>query len=826
MKHGDLVSKMDLEEKIAYVTGDGFWHTRGIPRLGIAPVYMTDGPHGVRAIVDTTKSSDFAGIVPTTCFPTASLLGSSFDPGLIREMGLALGEEARRNAVSVLLGPGVNIKRSPLCGRNFEYFSEDPLLSASMGAAWIGGVESTGIGTSLKHFAVNNQETRRMTMDALVDPRALREIYLAAFEGAVREGKPATVMAAYNKVNGIYCSQNPFLLDEVLRRDWGFEGLVVTDWGASDDRVRGLVAGCDLEMPSGGRGSAARIRDALDSGEIDEAVLDRAVDRNLDCVLRATGDPAMARAPGRSGPSAGSPLMSADEAAAHHELARRIAAESMILLKNEDEILPLSPAAPIGVVGELARSPRYQGAGSSTINPTRLESFLEALEDASIPYEFEPAYVLDSEKPESGLEEAALALARRLGEKGGTLVYCIGLPPMFESEGWDRSHLELPANQLALFARLEEACPRIVAVWSGGSPVTTDWLHQVRALLAAYLAGQAGGAAIRDILFGAVNPSGKLAESWPLRLEDSPAYGNYALAQDRVLYKEGIFVGYRWYASSGRPVRFPFGFGLSYGSYFYSDLVLEKRRLVAGESLQVAFTIENHGKRGGKEVAQLYLSFPESAIERPTIALAAFRKIEIAPGASARVEVRLDGSAMRYWDQTEGRFLVENGPVVLRVGPSSAQLPLEAVFHIEGGSSPLQIGPRLDMGAHPSAMEETAFALRCGGALPPAPANRPFSLASTLGDMADESAAVGLIRRLLMAAQNRGSGTKKGEVNRRMLERMVSDMPVGRLGAMSGDLLGPKLLAAIVELANHRRIGALLRLVAWKSRGKPGGHAT
>ncbi|HUX38021.1 MAG TPA: glycoside hydrolase family 3 C-terminal domain-containing protein [Rectinemataceae bacterium] len=826
MKHGDLVSRMELEEKIAYVMGDGFWHTRGIPRLGIAPVYLTDGPHGVRAIVDTTKSSDFAGIVPTTCFPTASLLGSSFDPGLIREMGQVLGEEARRNAVSLLLGPGVNIKRSPLCGRNFEYFSEDPLLSSAMGAAWIGGVESTGIGTSLKHFAVNSQETRRMTMDALVDPRALREIYLAAFEGAVREGRPASVMAAYNKVNGSYCSQSSFLLDEVLRRDWAFEGLVVTDWGANDDRAAGLAAGCDLEMPSGGRGSAARIREALESGELDESALDRAVDRILDFVLRATRDPGMARAPGRSGPSSGSPLMTEAQAAAHHELARRIAAESMILLKNEEGILPLSRGAPIGVIGELARSPRYQGAGSSTINPTRLESFLESLDAASIPYDFEPAYVLDSEKSDPGLEEAALALAQRLGEAGGTLIFCIGLPPLFESEGWDRSHLELPANQLALFARLEEACPRIVAVWSGGSPVTTDWLHQVRALLAAYLAGQAGGAAIRDILFGEANPSGKLAESWPLRLEDCPAFGNYALSEDRVLYKEGIFVGYRWYASSGRPVRFPFGFGLSYSAFFYSDLILEKRTLVAGDTLKFSFTLANVGKRGGKEVAQVYLSFPESAIERPAISLVAFRKLDLAAGAAALVEVELDGSALRYWDMAAGRFLVETGPVVLRVGSSSAQLPLEAVFHVEGGSSPIQAGPRLDLGSHPSSMEESAFALRCGETLRTAAARRPFGLGSSLGDMADESAGVGLVKRILMFAQNRGSGTKKGEVNRRMLEQMVSDMPIGRLGAMSGDLLGPSLLAAIVELANHRRFRAILRLFGWLPRGKGRGKAS
>lgn len=807
--NAELISKLSVDEKIALVSGDGYWHTRSVPRLGIPAIHLTDGPHGVRKLQDSSRSSDFVGVVPTTAFPTASLLAASFDPELAFEEGRALGAESRLLGVDVLLGPGVNIKRSPLCGRNFEYFSEDPLLSSGMGAAWIKGLQSTGTGASLKHFAVNNQERKRMKVDAVVDPRALREIYLASFEDAVKEGRPATIMAAYNRLNGDYCCESGFLLEKLLRGEWGYEGLVVSDWGATDDRLRGLAAGCDLEMPDGGKGRSRQLRAALDAGSLDEGILDRAVDRVIDLALRLGREEA--------GPAA-TGIEAKGLAAEHHELARRIARESMVLLKNEDDILPLSRSIPLGVVGELARSSRYQGAGSSTINPTRLVSLLDALKEAAIPFEFEAAYRSTEEDRDPELEESALALAKRIGEAGGCLIYSVGLPPLFESEGFDRLHLDLPANQLALFERLAAACPRLVVVWSGGSPVSTNWLHHARAFLAAYLGGQAAGEAIRDLLFGEANPSGKLAESWPLRVEDTPAFGNFSGPEERVLYKEGIFVGYRWYASSGRPVRFPFGYGLSYTDFVYRDPRLDRHSLGAGQSVTLSFEVANVGRRAGKEIAQVYLSFPESAIERPTISLAAFRKVEIGPGESARLEFSIGPRELRYWDVEAERFLVESGPVVVRIGPSSADLPLEVLLHVEGGSSPSARSPRLALDGHPSSMGESDFVLRYRKPLPFLPSLRPFSLASTLSDMAGDSAIIRLVRNIIVSAQTKGSGTKKGEVNYRMLEEMVNHMPVGRFEAMSGDKIGTRFLKTLVEIGNHRFFRATLRLIGFSGK--------
>ncbi len=809
MRHADLIARLSVDEKISLVSGEGYWHTRGIERLGIPALHLTDGPHGVRRLADTSKSSDFAGALPATAFPTASLLAASFDPDLAYEEGRALGEEGRSLGVDLLLGPGVNIKRSPLCGRNFEYFSEDPLLSSAMGAAWIKGLQSTGTGASLKHFAVNNQERNRMSIDAIVDPRALREIYLAGFEDAVKEGRPATVMAAYNRVNGDYCCESEFLLGKLLRDEWGYEGLVVSDWGATDDRLRGLLAGCDLEMPDGGLGRSRQLRSALESGRLDGSILDRAVDRVVDLALRLAD---------KQGISAHEGGVAGEFAAAHHDLARCIALESMVLLKNEGAILPLASGTPVALVGELARSPRYQGAGSSSINPTRLESLLDALKEAAIPFDFEPAYSLDQDRRDPSMEASALALAARTGASGGTIIYCVGLPPIFESEGFDREHLDLPANQLALFEGLEKACPRLVVVWSGGSPVSTNWIHHARAFLAAYLGGQAGGPALRDLLFGRANPAGKLAESWPLRIEDTPAYGNFSGPGTRVLYKEGIFVGYRWYASSGRPVRFPFGFGLSYTDFVYRDPILEKRVIAAGESVHLSFEVANVGPRGGKEIAQVYLAFPESGIERPAISLAGFRKVELSPGESARLDLVIGPRELRYWDVDEERFLVESGPVVVRVGPSSADLPLEALLHVEGGSAPSRSRPLLAFDGHPSSMSEADFALRYGSAPPPALPRLPFSLASTLGDLAEDSAPLRLIAKIIVAVQTKGSGAKKGEANHRMMEKMVGEMPIGRFEAMSGDRVGPGFLSALVDLGNRHPLRALLGFLGLKRR--------
>ncbi|MEI6385557.1 MAG: glycoside hydrolase family 3 C-terminal domain-containing protein [Spirochaetota bacterium] len=813
MKNADLVGKMTLAEKLAFITGDGFWLTRTLPRLGLPAILLTDGPHGVRKIADVAQNSDFVGSVPTTAFPTASLSACSFDPELLEEMGRALAEESLRHGVGMLLGPGANIKRSPLCGRNFEYFSEDPLLSSALAAGWIRGLQERGVGASLKHFAVNNQERRRMTVDALVEERALREIYLASFEDAIKEANPASVMCAYNLVNGIRCSENPMLMRRILRDEWGYEGLVVTDWGASNDRALGIAAGIDLEMPEGAPSSATQVEAAIKKGVLPLARLDESVDRILTFVLSAPATGAGAEAAGKGGPTAGPDpgKPGADIEERHHALAGRIAAESMVLLKNEGDILPIAMDRPVALVGELARSPRYQGAGSSFLKPTRLVSLLDALRDGQPELRFAPGYSLGHDRTDAGLEAEALQLAGSVEAEGGILIVAIGLPPIFESEGFDREGLDLPASQLALLKGLSAACSRVVAVYSGGSPVSTDWLPGVRALLAGYLGGQAGGAAQADILYGRVNPSGKLAETWPLRLEDTPAYGNFPGEGDRVMYKEGLFVGYRWYASSGRPARFPFGYGLSYTRFSYSGLEAGRVNMAAGQTATFSFRVANVGSRTGAEIAQCYLSWPESGVERPLLSLAAFTKVRLEAGAEARVEFSIGTRALRHWNPALGAFEVEGGPVIVRCGGSSHDLPLEFTLYAEGGAAREDVSPR-DLSNHPSAMSDEEFSQRLGRPIPPSRVGRPHDLDRPLGDLAADSRLARLIMGVVIRQATRTSVLGAGDANYRMMEEMVRELPVRKLPAMSGGVLPLSLMRMLVALANGRPFAAVVAL--------------
>jgi beta-glucosidase len=796
MKNADLVGKMTLSEKLAFMTGNGFWLTRAIPRLGLPAIHLTDGPHGVRKIADARKDSDFVGAIPTTAFPTASLSACSFDPALLEEMGQALAEECLSLGVSVLLGPGANIKRSPLCGRNFEYFSEDPLLSSALAAGWIKGLQGRGVAASLKHFAVNNQERRRMTVDALVEERALREIYLASFEDAIKVAKPASVMCAYNLINGQRCSENPLLTQRILRDEWGYEGLVVTDWGASNDRALGIAAGIDLEMPEGAPSSAAEVAAAIGKGQLPAARLDESVDRIISLLLLAP--------PGKEGPGG----IPADLEEAHHALACRIAAESMVLLKNEDDILPIATDRPVALVGELARSPRYQGAGSSFLKPTRLVGLLDALRAELPALRFAPGYSLGHDRRDPVLEAEALTLARSIEAEGGILIVAIGLPPLFESEGFDREGLDLPANQRALLAGLSAECSRVVAVYSGGSPVGTDWLPGVRALLAGYLGGQAGGTAQADILFGRVNPSGKLAETWPLCLEDTPAHGNFPGEGDRVMYKEGPFVGYRWYASSGRPARFPFGYGLSYTRFSYSGLEAGRGAVAAGQTVTFSFTVANVGPRAGAEIAQCYLSWPESAVERPALSLAAFAKVRLEEGAEARVEFSIGTRALRHWNPASEAFEVEGGPVIVRIGGSSHDLPLEFTLHVEGSAAREAMPPR-DLSRHPSAMSDEEYSRRLGRALPPSRVGRPHDLDRPLGDLAADSRLARLIMGVVVWKATKDSVPGPGDANYRMMEEMIRELPARKLPAMSGGIIPLSLMRMLVAFANGRPLAAL-----------------
>ena len=662
----DILAGLSLEQKASLTSGGDFWHTQPVPGAGVPAIMLADGPHGLRKQADAADAIGLGGSVPATCFPPAVTLGSSWDPQLAGRVGAALGAEARAQQVSVLLGPGVNIKRSPLCGRNFEYFSEDPFLAGRMGAAWVQGVQSRGVGASLKHYAANNQETDRLRVSADVDERTLREIYLPAFEHVVRQARPLTVMCAYNKVNGTHASENFWLLSEVLRDEWGFDGLVVSDWGAVSDRVKALAAGLDLEMPPSGTDEVV-VR-AVRDGELGEEVLDRAVRRVLTLLVR-TEDAA-----------AGGPQVDVD---VHHELAREAAAAGAVLLKNDGSILPLDADADadarIAVVGELARTPRYQGAGSSQVVPTRLDAPLAAIRAVAGEGRvgFAPGYALDG-APDAALVAEAVEVARG----ADTVVLFLGLPPSAESEGFDRTDILLPADQLALLRTLHEVNARIVVVLSNGGLVSVSgWQEQAQAVLEGWLLGQAGGLATADLLFGLANPSGRLTETIPLRLEDTPAFLFFPGGEQHVRYGEGIYVGYRYHETLAAPVAYPFGFGLSYTTFALADLRLDP---AGPNAVDVAVTVTNTGPRAGAEVVQVYVHDREASVDRPEHELKGFAKVHLQPGESRTVQVSLDEEAFRYWSPLRRRWVVEAGEAEVRVGTSCRDIHLTGVVDLAG----------------------------------------------------------------------------------------------------------------------------------------------
>ena len=576
MKHADTIAKMSLQEKVALGSGLGHWQTKAFPRLGIPSLFMADGPHGLRKQENAGDHLGLTASVKSTCFPTASALGSSFDPTLLRRVGDALGKEARRLGVQLVLGPGVNMKRNPLCGRNFEYYSEDPYLSGKLAAAWIHGVQQHQVGVSLKHFACNNQESGRMASDSLVDERALREYYLPAFEMAVKEARPATLMCAYNKINGVYASDNKRLLTTILREEWGFDGLVMTDWGAMNDRVKSIQAGLDLEMPDSKGRFDKEVSAAVKAGELDEKLLDRMVDRVLNLVDRC--------------PSQDGSDLPEDLFDQHHNLAREVAAQCAVLLKNEGGILPLTQGEPVRVIGAFAKTPRYQGTGSSQVNPTHLSSLLEGLAAQGVAYRYAQGYRMEDTADEALIEEA-LELARG----AGPLVLCLGLTASYESEGYERKTLALPQNQLRLLARLHAVNPDIVVLLTGGAAMETPWLHQARAVLLTHLAGQAGGLAAADLLLGHKSPGGRLAETWPLSYQDVISSSYYTQVPQQVPYYESMYAGYRYADSAGIPVRFPFGHGLSYTRFAWRDLRLVQKGTYDYEARLV---VKNTGEQG------------------------------------------------------------------------------------------------------------------------------------------------------------------------------------------------------------------------------------
>ena len=653
-----LLKELTLEEKCALLSGAETFKTRGMPQHGIPQIWLSDGPHGLRK---QAGESDHLGLnpsVPATCFPTASAVANSWDTALGEEIGAALGEEAAAQEVSVLLGPGLNMKRNPLCGRSFEYFSEDPYLAGKLAAGYIRGIQSKGVAACPKHFAVNSQETRRMASDSLVDERTLREIYLTGFEIAVKEGHPRSIMSSYNLVNGTYANENKHLLMEILRDEWGFDGAVITDWGGSNDHARGVKNGSTLEMPAPGGDSVRELLAAVESGKISESDIDARLSELLPLVFDTKA--ALDAAPRTF------------DAAAHHALARRAAAESLVLLKNEGALLPLAAGTKVAVIGDFAKNPRYQGAGSSMVNSTQVDVLLDTLIDSELNVIGYQQGFDRHGKPDAALQKSACELAAQ----ANAVILCMGLDEIAESEGLDRSNLRLAQNQVDLLQAVKAVNPKIVVVLYSGSVVETPWLDNCQALLYAALGGQAGAGAVADALIGKVNPCGKLAETWPLTYADVPSAADFATRRKTVAYREGLYIGYRYFTTAEKAVRFPFGYGMSYTTFAYSDM--------AADEQGVSLTVTNTGSVAGTEIVQLYVAKKNSELFRPARELKGFARVTLAPGEKQRITLTLDDKAFRFWNVKANRWEIEGGEYELLVGASVEDIRLCEKITVHG----------------------------------------------------------------------------------------------------------------------------------------------
>ncbi len=750
-----LVGEMTLEEKAGLCSGADFWHTKTVNRLNVPASMVSDGPHGLRK---QDEKSDHLGVndsIKAVCFPTACATASSFDRDLLTSLGEALGDECQAENVSVILGPAVNIKRSPLCGRNFEYFSEDPYLAAEMAGSHIKGVQSKAVGTSLKHFLANNQEHRRMTSDSVIDERTLREIYLAAFEGAVKTGKPWTVMCSYNKINGTYGSENRRYLTDILRDEWGFDGYVMSDWGAVNDRVAGIIAGLDLEMPSSGGVNDARLVEAVREGRLKEEVLDQAVTRILTIVDRYIKN----RKP-----------ETVWEKEAHHELARKMEGECAVLLKNQG-ILPLSDSDEVAFIGCFAAHPRYQGGGSSHINSTRVESAVEAARDKGVIYA--QGYEIDADQRNNTLLEEAVEAAKKVK----TAVIFAGLPDSFESEGYDRTHMAMPECQNALIEAVAAVQPNTVVVLHNGSPVEMPWIHKVKGVLEAYLGGQAVGGAVVDILYGHVNPSGKLAETFPVKLEDNPSYLYYGGEKDRAEYREGVFVGYRYYDKKKMEVLYPFGHGLSYTTFEYSNMKADKTAMKDDETVTVSLDVTNTGKVMGKEVVQIYVEAPDSQVIRPVRELREFAKVELEPGETKTVAFTLGKRAFSYYHVELKDWFAETGAYLIHAGSSSRDLRQIISVYVE------------------STVKEPAV----------------YDLNSTIGDILSDPDAAEIITPLIdrykkgSALGNSDGDAAKSAITQQMDDAMFRYMPLRQILSFAPDVSSLKELQELVKRINDRK---------------------
>ncbi len=782
-------ASLTLLEKAALLTGKTVWETHDLPRLGVRSLWLADGPHGVRKQLGAADHLGIAASQEATCFPTAAAVANTWDVELAERVGSALGAEAAAQDVDVLLGPGLNIKRSPLGGRNFEYFSEDPLLAGRMAAGYVRGIQSHGVAACPKHFAVNSQELRRMVSDSVVDERTLREVYLSAFGIVVAEARPRTVMSSYNLVNGVYAHEDPFLLTQVLRREWGFDGAVVSDWGGSNDVVAAAAAGGTLEMPAAGLGSARRLVDAVRSGRIDAADLDARAEE----VLRLV---AAAREPGTA------PAVEVD---AHHALAREVAARSAVLLKNEDAILPLAAGTRVAVVGDFARTPRYQGSGSSAVNPTRLDSVLDVIEGSGLELTtFAPGFRRDG-TPDAALREEAVAAA----QGADAVLLFLGLDEIAESEGLDRTTLALHPAQVEVLEAVAAVNPATVVVLAGGGAISTPWLGAARALVHGYLGGQAGAGGVLDVLTGAVNPSGRLAETLPVRLADTPTAASFPATGRTAVYREGLYVGYRYYTSADVPVAFPFGFGLSYTTFAHSDLVVDADAGAVG----VTVTVTNTGPVAGADVVQVYVRRETPGVHRPDRTLAGFARVELDPGESCTVTVALGDAAFRHWDVATGAWQVEQGAWSVLVGSHVDDLPLRATVELDGTVPPRTEDdlPEPYRTGRVHDVSDAQFAALLGRPVPTAAWSGVLGPNDPLSRLADaRSPLARLAFRIL--SWRRDAADRKGAPDLNVL--FLLNMPFRAIGKMTGGMVDDAMVDGIVRIVNghfFRGTGAVVR---------------
>lgn len=793
-----LLSELTLEEKASFCSGLDFWSLQGVERLGIPSLLVADGPHGLRKQSGEVLEIDITKNDPATCFPTASALAATWNNDLIQQVGSSIGAEARQAGVSVVLGPGINIKRAPVCGRNFEYFSEDPYLSGKLAVSFINGVQSQGVGTSLKHYTVNNQEQRRFSIDAIVDERTLREIYLAGFEMAIKEAQPWTVMCAYNKINGTYASDHQYLMRDILKDEWGHEGLVITDWGAMNDHVQAVKAGTNVEMPAGGGGGKQHIMQAVKSGTLDEAVLDESVGRVLNLIAKANM------------PHDPSPQVNFD---AHHALARQVAGEAAVLLKNDANLLPFPSGMNIALIGRFAKQPRYQGGGSSMVNPTKVENLYDELvaKVGAEQVHYAAGYTRKAEKPDDDLIAEALQCANG----ADVIVLCVGLIDLEEVEATDRQHLSLCAGQEALIQAIIAAHDNVVIVLSNGSPVAMPWVDKVPAILEGYLGGQAGAGSIADILVGDVNPSGKLAETFPQKLTDTPAYDYFPGGPMTVEYRESLYVGYRYYDTAHVDVLFPFGHGLSYTSFEYSALQLDQATLTDADTLTVSLTVQNTGAVAGKEIVQIYVRDVESTAFRPDKELKGFAKVALQPNESTTVSIQLEPRAFAYYDVAQRDWVIEAGTFEILVGASSRDIRLQTTIEMQSSQVPSptkrdQLAPYYNFSANTMISDE-AFSTLLGQPLPPniLPSIGNYTINTPVSEMHESKLAqrfLKTIRVQIMRTQEADTPTA------RMVDGSIDHMPLRGM-YLSGRRINHHLVNGLLHLMNRHYFKAIASLM-------------